>query len=81
MPNINVNIGLLTSLVARWHSETPSFHLPTGEATVTLKDVWHILCIPIHGERVIFNPSIGMDALCRLFKWELDDIEVTKREI
>ena len=40
MPEIRSNSGLLTTLAERWHSETSSFHLPTGEAIVTLEDVW-----------------------------------------
>ena len=40
MPEIRSNNGLLTALAERWHSETSSFHLPIGEATVTLEDVW-----------------------------------------
>ena len=41
MPKIRGNQGLLTALLERWCSEMGSFHLPIGEATVTLEDVWH----------------------------------------
>lgn len=69
MPEIRANTGLLTTLAERWHPETSSFHLATGEATVTLEDVWHILHIPIHGEMIEYDPVTGRDALCRLFEW------------
>lgn len=47
MPAIRANRGLLTALCERWHSETCSFHLPTGEAMITLEDVYRILWILI----------------------------------
>lgn len=40
MPHIRVNHRLLTALAKRWHSERNTFHLPTGEVTITLKDVY-----------------------------------------
>ena len=43
MPHIRANHGLLTVLAERWHSEHNTFHLPTGEASITLEDVYRIL--------------------------------------
>lgn len=48
---------------------------------VTLKDVWRILCIPIHGEMIVYDPMIGRDALCRLFECDADDLDIIEREI
>ena len=39
----------LSALIERWHTPTESFHLPIGEATVTLLDVWQILRVLIRG--------------------------------
>ena len=52
MPHIRANHGLLTALAERWHSEHNTFHLPTGEASITLEDVYRILRVPCHGEPV-----------------------------
>ncbi|KAL4330311.1 hypothetical protein AHAS_Ahas13G0387400 [Arachis hypogaea] len=37
--------SLITALVERWHPDTHTFHLPTGECTVTLEDMTLILGI------------------------------------
>ena len=42
----------LTALVDRWRPETHTFHLPSGEMTVTLQDVAMILGLPIDGVAV-----------------------------
>lgn len=81
MPKIRENIGLLTALVERWHSETSSFHLSTGKVTVTLEDVWNILHIPIHGEMIEYDLVTGRDALCKLFECDADDLDIVEREI
>lgn len=80
MLEIRENIGLLTTLAERWHSETSSFHLVTREVTMTLEDVWRILCILIHGEMIEYDLVTGRDALCRLFKCNTDDLDIVKRE-
>lgn len=50
MPHNWVNHGLVTVLAERWHNEHNTFHLPIGEVTVILKDVYHILHVPCHGD-------------------------------
>jgi hypothetical protein len=52
MPHVRANHGMLTALAERWHSEHNTFHLPTGEATITLEDVYRILRVPCIGEPV-----------------------------
>ncbi|KAE8770734.1 mutator protein [Hordeum vulgare] len=46
----NLNVAALTSLIDRWRPETHSFHLRTGEMTVTLQDVSMITALPIEGK-------------------------------
>ena len=52
MPHIWANHGLLTALAERWHSEHNTSHLPTGEALITLEDIYQILRVPCHGEPI-----------------------------
>jgi hypothetical protein len=47
---LNLNASLFTSLADRWRPETHSFHLWTGEMTVTLQDVSLITGLPIEGK-------------------------------
>lgn len=79
MSNITHNRGLLTVLVERWHSEHNTFHLPTGEIGVTLKDVYKILHIPVTGELVQydFQDHGGIEACIAI----LGDENISKGEI
>ena len=51
----NMNPAALTALIDRWRPETHTFHLRTGEMTVTLQDVSMILALPIDGDVVCFS--------------------------
>jgi len=59
MPEMWANLGLLTALGERYHSETGMFHLPTGEIMVTLEDAHRILQIPIQGELIEYESATG----------------------
>ena len=52
---VNMNPAAITALVDRWRPETHSFHLRTGEMTVTLQDMSMILALPIDGTPVCFS--------------------------
>ncbi|XP_065860031.1 uncharacterized protein [Euphorbia lathyris] len=39
----NLDTPLLTAFVERWQPDTNSFHMPFGEMTIQLHDVWQIL--------------------------------------
>lgn len=53
----SLNAAAITVLVDRWRPETHTFHLMTGEMTVTLQDVSMILAFPIEGEPVCLNTN------------------------
>lgn len=50
---IKIDQHLITALVERWRSETHTFHLPVGEATITLQDVAIMWGLPIDGDAVV----------------------------
>jgi len=52
MPVLQAHRALITAVVERYRSETCNFLLLTGEITITLEDVYHILKLPIRGWRV-----------------------------
>ncbi|KAL2906190.1 Serine/threonine-protein phosphatase 7 long form-like protein [Bienertia sinuspersici] len=49
--------SLITALVERWRRETLTFHLPMGEATITLQDVAVLLGLQVHWEPVTGHAS------------------------
>lgn len=76
LPKVTANGAMITALVERWHLETCSFHLPIGETTITLEDVWCILHILISGRRVTFDRDYGISTLCTLFECEEKDLHI-----
>ncbi|CAM0906384.1 unnamed protein product [Alopecurus aequalis] len=52
-----MNPCAITALVDRWRPETHSFHLRTGEMTVTLQDVSMIDALPIEGNPLCMNTN------------------------
>ncbi|XP_050223492.1 protein MAIN-LIKE 1-like [Mercurialis annua] len=53
----HLDIPLLSAFVERWQPDTSSFHLPFGEMTITLHDVWFILGIPVDGKMISDEPG------------------------
>jgi hypothetical protein len=49
------NPAAITALVDRWRPETHTFHLRTGETTITLQDMSMILALPIEGNPVCMS--------------------------
>ncbi|KAL2900727.1 Protein MAIN-LIKE 1, partial [Bienertia sinuspersici] len=72
----HIDAPLISAFVERWQPDTNSFHLPFGEMTIMLHDVWYILRIPIEGHLVDDQSSI--DALkghvAELFGMSIGDL-------
>lgn len=72
------NLDMLTALAKRWHSEMSTFHLPIGEMTVTLEDVYRILRLPIIGELVQYDRRGGLTECRAIFgDDEIDETEIS----
>ncbi|KAH9611096.1 hypothetical protein KSS87_010230 [Heliosperma pusillum] len=65
---VPLDADLITALVERWRQETHTFHLPFGEATVTLQDVAMLFGLRISGRPV--TGSTGPLLLLQLWSWE-----------
>ncbi|XP_021735121.1 protein MAIN-LIKE 1-like [Chenopodium quinoa] len=48
----HLDFPLISAFVERWQSDTNTFHLPFGEMTIMLHDVYHILGIRVEGDMV-----------------------------
>jgi hypothetical protein len=53
------NAAALTALMDRWRPESHTFHLPSGELTLTLEEVTMILALPIRGQAITSDINSG----------------------
>jgi len=66
----SVTHAMVRALCERRHTETSKFHLPVGDLTITLDDVYNLLHIPIH-DRMLDHDAVmdwdrGLDLMIRL---------------
>ena len=52
---------MVRALCERWHTETSSFHLPVGEMTITLDNVYNLLHIPIQSRMLDHDEVMDRD--------------------
>jgi len=56
-----VTHAMARALCERWHTETSSFHLPVGEMTITLDDVYNLLHLSIQGRMLDHDAIVDWD--------------------
>ncbi|KAL9665817.1 hypothetical protein QQ045_000138 [Rhodiola kirilowii] len=62
--NVKIDPKLCIALVQRWRSETHTFHLNGGEATITLQDVALLTGLMIDGEPVSGLAEFEWEPIC-----------------
>src|SRR4051812_17298529 len=59
----SVDSKLVIAMLERWRPETHTFHLPTGECTITLEDINMLFGLRIDG-RAVVGETEGPDYAC-----------------
>ncbi|XP_058746479.1 protein MAIN-LIKE 2-like [Vicia villosa] len=68
----SIDHKFVLALLERWRPETHTFHLPTGECTITLEDVHMLLGLPVDGKAIngcvmqansLCQEAIGIDLI------------------
>ncbi|CAL1410172.1 unnamed protein product [Linum trigynum] len=76
LTHAHLDLPLLAAFVERWQPDTNTFHMPFGEMTILLHDVFYILRIPVDGEMLSGggHPESLKADMCDLLK-------VTRQEL
>ncbi|KAL7212056.1 hypothetical protein ACSBR2_014840 [Camellia fascicularis] len=64
---IRLDWHLITALLERWRSEIHTFHLTSGETTITLQDVSILSGLQVDGNAVTRNTGYDWFAVCNRF--------------
>ncbi|KAE8815282.1 mutator protein [Hordeum vulgare] len=74
----NLNAAAVTALIDLWRPETHSFHLRTGEMTVTLQDISMITALPIEGKPLCMSTDseVWRQQMEALIGMSLQELEV-----
>ena len=68
-----VDRKFILALCERWRPETHTFHLPTGECTITLEDVHMLLGLRVDGLAVVGQTNVAYSKAQELLGVELTD--------
>jgi hypothetical protein len=71
----------VSAFIERWQPETNTFHLPFGEMSITLDDVYCILGIPITGRAVSAEPLQFPDAVTLVRETLGVSVSVARQEL
>lgn len=86
----HIDVPLISAFVERWQAEPNAFHMPWGEMSIALHDVWFILRLKIDGDSVELNqkdrkktPTQVKEELAKFLVYDVDDLneEMAKASI
>ena len=73
--HIQQDLPLLIALVEHWDPDCNTFHLPPGEMTITLLDIYYIWGIPIRGRLVHYMEVFDNNTKEKLALWLIGKVD------